>query len=169
MSDDSGPKILIERLGHLGDGIAKGPIYAPRTLPGEEVTGEVVDGRMASPKILTPSDQRVKPICPHYNACGGCALLHASDSFVATWKEGVIRAALGAYDLVPKFRPISTSPPNARRRAVLSVRRSKKSAVAGFHARRSNTITEIPNCKLLHPDIIAALPSVAKLATIGTA
>ena len=37
---------LIERLGHKGDGIAPGPVFAARTLPGEEVSGEWQDGAL---------------------------------------------------------------------------------------------------------------------------
>ena len=33
----------IQRLGHHGDGIAPGPVFAPLTLPGEVVTGTLED------------------------------------------------------------------------------------------------------------------------------
>ena len=45
-------KLTIERIGHLGDGVAQGPegaIFVPGVLPGEEVD---VDG--ASVRIVTP-------------------------------------------------------------------------------------------------------------------
>ncbi|MCK8484445.1 class I SAM-dependent RNA methyltransferase [Aliiroseovarius sp. S2029] len=158
---------VIDRLGHLGDGIAPGPVFAPRCLPGEVVTGEIEEGRITAPRIVTPSADRVKAPCPHYNACGGCALLHASDPFVADWKVDVVRTALAAHGLSPEFRPIVTSPPRSRRRAVLSARRGKKGAIVGFHGRRSDTITEISQCHLLHPDILAALPNLAALAMLG--
>ena len=32
-------EFLIELLGHQGDGVASGPVFAPRTLPGERVSG----------------------------------------------------------------------------------------------------------------------------------
>ena len=32
-------QFTIQRLGHHGDGIAEGPVFAPRTLPGEIVSG----------------------------------------------------------------------------------------------------------------------------------
>ena len=158
---------VIERLGHLGDGIAPGPVFAPRCLPGEEISGEVVNGRIAAPRIIVPSPDRVKAPCRHYNSCGGCSLLHASDPFVENWKTGVVRAALAAHDLAPEFRPIQTSPAHSRRRAVLSARRGKKGAVIGFHGRKSDAITAIDGCQLLHPDILAALPALSELAQIG--
>nr|WP_282569203.1 class I SAM-dependent RNA methyltransferase [Aliiroseovarius sp. S1339] len=154
-------------MGHLGDGIAPGPIFAPRCLPGEEITGEVVDGRIAAPRILVPSPDRVKALCAHYNACGGCALLHASDGFVADWKVEVVKTALAAHGLSPEFRPIKTSPPRSRRRAVLSAKRGKRGAMVGFHGRKSDVITGIANCQLLHPDILAALPALGELTMFG--
>ena len=78
-----------------------------------------------------------------------------------------MKNALAAHGLTPEFRPIVTSPARSRRRAVLSAKRGKKSAVIGFHARKSEAITAINQCQLLHPDIISALPNLAQLAVIG--
>ena len=75
--------LTIERLGHRGDGIAEGPVYVARTLPGEVVEGTVEEGRIAQPKIVSPSPHRVSAPCAHYRSCGGCQLQHASDAFVA--------------------------------------------------------------------------------------
>lgn len=151
-------EITILRLGHHGDGIAEGPVFAPRTLPGEVVAGEISSGRMDAPRILTPSDQRIKPACPHYRSCGGCALQHAADPFVAKWKQGVIRQALAAQGIEAEFRVPHISPLASRRRAGFAGRRLKKGALVGFHARGSDVITAVPDCRILHPDIIAALP-----------
>lgn len=157
----------ITRLGHLGDGIADGPVYAARTLPGEVVRGEVTGDRIEAPKIVTPSVDRVKPACPHYNACGGCSLMHASDEFVASWKTDIVRNALISHGIETDFRPIQTSPAHSRRRAVLSARRGKKTPIVGFHGRRSGTITDISSCKLIDPNILEALPALGELTGLG--
>ncbi|NNK65912.1 MAG: class I SAM-dependent RNA methyltransferase [Rhodobacteraceae bacterium] len=148
----------ITRLGHLGEGIAEGPIYIPRALPGEVVEGEVDSGRIAAPRILTPSPDRVRAPCPHYKGCGGCALMHASDSFVADWKTDVVRRALTAQGIDAPLRPIETSPSGTRRRATFSGRRLKSSVLVGFHGRASHSVVAVPNCAVLHPDLTAALP-----------
>lgn len=110
-------RLVIERLGHLGDGIgadgAGRPVFAALTLPGEVVEGDVVADRMAQPKIVTPVAARVRPVCAHFKACGGCALQHASDAFVAEWKQQVVRVALAAQGLEAPMRPILTSPRHA--------------------------------------------------------
>ncbi|WP_102106597.1 class I SAM-dependent RNA methyltransferase [Oceaniglobus roseus] len=157
----------IERLGHLGDGIAPGPVYAARTLPGEVIEGEVAKGRIAAPRILTPSPERVAPPCRHYGACGGCALQHASDAFVAGWKREVVQTALAAQGIEAEVGAPLTSTRNSRRRATLSGRRTKKGTLVGFHGRASGTITEIPGCTLLHPDLLAGLPACHALTLAG--
>lgn len=150
----------IERLGHGGDGIVSGPIYAARTLPGEHVDGNLDGDRLIAPKIMTPSDVRVKPKCPAYNRCGGCSLHHADDVFVADWKAGIVLSALKARDVDAVVRNSHTSAPNTRRRAKMEGRRTKKGALVGFHGPRSNVLQNIDGCLTLDPAIIALIPAL---------
>ncbi|WP_444667771.1 class I SAM-dependent RNA methyltransferase [Cereibacter changlensis] len=162
--------VTIERLGHLGDAIAQGPsgtIFVPQVLPGEVVEGEVTGDRMAAPKILTPSSDRVRPPCVHFRTCGGCLLQHASDPFVEGWKQEVVRSALQGQGLEASFRPMHVSPPRSRRRATLSGRRTKGGALIGFHARASDVLVAIPNCILLDPELMAAFPALEALVITG--
>lgn len=163
--------VTIDRLGHLGHGIARaldsGPIYVPGTLPGEVVDGTPDGDRLLDPKIVTPSPDRVKPPCRHARACGGCQLQHASEGFVAAWKQQVVETAFAGQGLSAPFRPLVTSPPRSRRRATLSARRTKSGALIGFHARGSDTIAEIPDCQLLHPGILAAFPGLQAMVMVG--
>lgn len=158
----------ILRLGARGDGIAEGAIRAPRTLPGEEVTGTVAGQVLGDVRILTPSPDRVRPPCRHFAACGGCQVQHASDDFVAAWKRDMVAGALRARGISAAIAaPVLTSPPASRRRATLAARRTRGGAMAGFHARASDQIVEVPDCRLLHPDLMPA-PGVARdLALAG--
>lgn len=167
MTDAARTRATIERLGHQGDGIASGPLFAPRTLPGEIVTGVVQGQSLNDIRIEQPSEHRVQAPCRHYKSCGGCQLQHVSDDFVAQWKTDIVRNALLSRGLETKFRPILTSPAHSRRRATIAVKRTKKGAMAGFHGRASDVITEIPDCHLLAPDLMAALPMAEDLAIIG--
>ncbi|MFO1175872.1 MAG: class I SAM-dependent RNA methyltransferase [Paracoccaceae bacterium] len=164
-------RLTIDRLGHLGDGIGAGPdgapVFVPRALPGELVEGEVVAGRMDSPAIVTPSPERRRAPCPHYAACGGCALMHATDAFVAGWKVGVVAEALSAQGLSADILPIHTSPGQSRRRATLAGRRTKKGAIVGFHGRASGTLVEPKECRLVLPAILQTLPVMAALTEAG--
>jgi len=159
--------VTIDRLGHLGHGIAPGPLYVLGTLPGEVVEGTPDGDRLLDPKIITPSPNRVKPPCRHARTCGGCQLQHASDAFVAAWKQEVVATALAAQSLAAPFLPLVTSPAQSRRRATLSARRTKSGVLMGFHARSSDSIVEIPDCQLLHPSLLAAFPGLQALVQVG--
>lgn len=162
----------IERLGHLGHGIAggpAGPLYVPGVLPGEVVEGDPAGDRLENLRIVTPSTDRVKPPCPHARACGGCQLQHASDAFVAGWKRGVVAHALAAQGLAADAlsEGVITSPPRSRRRAAVAARKTRGGALVGFHARGSDVIVPVPGCILLHPSLVALFPAVEALAVAG--
>lgn len=159
-------QVRIERLGHLGDGLGAG-LIVPRALPGELVEGEERDGRLESVRILEPSPDRVAPPCPHFRRCGACAVQHLRDDAVAEWKAGIVRHALAAQGLQAEIESVLTSPPASRRRAVLAARRTKKAALAGFHVRGSDEIVPVPECRVLHPALLPALPLAEALAEAG--
>ena len=163
-------EILIERLGHQGDGIGQGPsgpVYVPFSLPGELVEGEISSDRIQAPSVKSPSSHRVKAPCPHFRACGGCALQHASDGFLETWKTEVVKTALEAQGLFAPFRAIMVSPAKSRRRATLAGRRTKTGAIIGFHGRASGSSIGGPNCVLLDEHLLAAFPVFEDLVRIG--
>ncbi|SIS67105.1 class I SAM-dependent RNA methyltransferase [Phaeovulum vinaykumarii] len=189
-------KARISRLTLAGLGLAEtddgARVEVEGALPDEEIEGTPHEGRIAAPKILAPSPDRVRPPCPHARACGGCALQHAGDDFVARWKAGVIVRALAAQglelagpsdagpsdadtpdaglsdaDTRPRLRPIVTSAPGTRRRATLAGRRTKSGVLVGFHARASGTIVPVPECRLLDPALLATLPALGEMTTAG--
>lgn len=160
----------VERLGRRGDGVAHGDAgraLAALTLPGEAIEGEAQGDRIPAPRILTPSPDRVRPICAHYRACGGCSLMHASDGFTTTWKRQVVETALAARGLPAPVEGVHVSPPMSRRRAVLSGRRTKKGALVGFHGRASDVIVDLAECHVMRPQITAALPLLRRITVAG--
>ena len=163
-------KLTISRLGHLGDGIAEGPggpLYIPGMLPGEEIEGSLQGDRLEEVRIVTPSVDRVRPPCSHAKSCGGCLMQHARDGLVEGWKRGIVEGALAGQGLSAPIRGVATSPARSRRRAVLSGRRTKGGALIGFHARASQLIIPVPNCQLLHSDLMAAMPALEALVIAG--
>ncbi|MBJ2151128.1 methyltransferase [Paracoccus sp. IB05] len=164
-------RLVIDRLGHLGDAIASGPegaVFVAGMLPGEEVEGVLDGDRLTGARIVTPSPYRVKPPCPHAKSCGGCQLQHASDDFVAGWKRDVVAQSLRLQGIEAPLLPgVVTSPPATRRRATLSGRRTKGGVQLGFHAKGQELIIAVPGCKLLHPDLMATLPALEALVQFG--
>ena len=160
----------VERLGRRGDGVAVGEAgraLAPLTLPGEQIEGEAEGGRIAAPRIVTPSPDRVRPVCAHYRACGGCSLMHATEGFTTAWKRQVVETALAARGLSAPVEGVHVSPPRSRRRAVLSGRRTKKGALVGFHARASDVIVDLAECHVMRPEITAAVPLLRRITVAG--
>ena len=155
---------MIEGLTHLGMGkLDDGRSLLPRVLPGEEVD-VTQDGTV---RIVTPSPDRVAAPCKHYKSCGGCAMQHATDDFVANWKLEIVQRAMSAQRIETTFRPVITSPARSRRRAKLSGKRTKNGAMLGFHARASGTVTAVPNCLLLTPTLMDAFPALEALVVIA--
>ena len=151
-------KVEIESLTHLGMGRGNDGALYPRTLP-----GEVIEVDEAGHRIVTPSEERVSPACRHYKSCGGCSMQHASDPYVAHWKQTIVERAISAQGLEAPFRPIHTSPARSRRRAKFSGTRTKKGALVGFHARASGMVVSVPQCELLVPELVDLLPALEQL------
>lgn len=147
---------------HHGMGRTEDGTLVPRVLAGEVVTLSK-DG----PKIVTPSPERVAPPCRHFKACGGCAMQHASDGFVEGWKAEIVGTALRAQGLEGEIARVLTSPADSRRRARLAGRRTKKGALVGFHARASDTVIEVPGCRLLLPELTALIPALERIAMLA--
>ncbi|CAN0601099.1 unnamed protein product, partial [Ectocarpus sp. 12 AP-2014] len=114
--------------------------------------------RLENVRVATPSTDRVKAPCKHFKGCGGCALQHASDGFVANWKQEIVRSALMAHGLNAPIRRLHTSPPGSRRRATFTGRRTKSGASIGFHAPGSALIREVPDCQLVRPALLEIVP-----------
>ena len=72
----------ITDISHEGEGVGKVDgftFFVKDTIPGDQVTAKVMKtkktyGYARLEQIITPSADRVEPICPHYKACGGCQL-----------------------------------------------------------------------------------------------
>ncbi len=155
--------LTIDALTQTGMGRASDGSLHARVLPGEEI--ELKDD--GGVRIVTPSPDRVAPPCRHFKSCGGCAMQHASDEFVSGWKAGILSYALSAQGLGTAIDRIETSPPETRRRAKLTGRRTKKGAFVGFHAARSDDVIAIPECRILSPELRARFPGFEVLARLA--
>jgi 23S rRNA (uracil1939-C5)-methyltransferase len=151
---------LIEGLTHLGLGkLDDGRTLLPRVLPGEEVSVDQ-DGTV---RIITPSADRVAAPCRHFKTCGGCAMQHATDAFVANWKQEIVRKAVTAQGLTTQFRELATSPARSRRRAKFAGQRTKKGVMLGFYAKGTDTIIAVPECQLITQGLHDARPALEAL------
>jgi len=163
----SGP-VRVEQIGADGDGVAAGPggktLFLANTLPGELVQpGPLTkrgDGLAAEAEILEPSPDRVTPPCPHFGPCGGCTLQHWRDDSYAAWKAGQVADALRRMGGPALPVGIARTPPNARRRMDLAIRREGPSIRIGLHRRRSREIVDMQACPVLHPALFALIQAL---------
>ncbi len=161
-----GDEVTIERLGAQGDGLAEGGrLFVPYALPGERVAVRRLGERGTVERLLAPSPERIEPVCPHFGRCGGCALQHAAEPFVARWKAGLVATALAARGIEGvEIRPIATSPPAARRRISVAAKRTRSGVEIGFHERGSDQVVAVSECPVAAPALVAALPGLAEIA-----
>lgn len=160
------------QMGASGDGLCRAPggesLFAAFTLPGERVRLEAKDGRGELLEVIKPSSERTDPVCPHFFACGGCALQHWAHAPYLAWKEDKVREALSREGLSAEFAPSFAAPPGSRRRVALHARRNEKgergSARLGYKARRSWDLVEIEVCPITNPRLVEALPALRRLA-----
>lgn len=161
-------RLVIERVGHRGDGIAQGsegPIFVPYALPGEMVDVERRGERATILSVVEPSAERVEPPCEYFGSCGGCAVQHWREDKYREWKRGLVVDALEQARVEAAVEDLVDAHGEGRRRAVLHARRGGKQAlVIGFTGRRSHHVVAIEHCPIFAPALERTLAIAAKLA-----
>jgi 23S rRNA (uracil1939-C5)-methyltransferase len=158
------------RMGAQGDGVCRTPddrtVFAPFVLPGESVRLRMQGQRAEPVEILRASPERVAAPCPHFQACGGCALQHWTHAPYLAWKQALVVEALGREGLETEFLTPFAAPPGSRRRFSLHARRGERGAGTrlGYKARRSWSLVDIEVCPIADPRLVAALPALRRLA-----
>ena len=156
-------------MGADGDGVAALPdgaaLFLPDTLPGELVQpgplGRRGEGWTADATILEASADRIVPPCPHFGPCGGCTLQHWRDGSYAAWKAGQVTDALRRMGAAAVPTPdLARTPPAARRRMDLAIRRDGSAVRIGLHRRRSRDIVDMHACPVLHPTLFALIQAL---------
>jgi 23S rRNA (uracil1939-C5)-methyltransferase len=164
-------RLVIDRLGHRGDGIAEtpaGPLYVPYVLPGETVEVEPIPGhpdRRHAVRVEVESPERIAPVCPHFGVCGGCALQHWDTARYRAWKRGLVVASLAQAGLAAPVADLIDAHGAGRRRAVFHARRGTHDVLQlGFTAYRAHHVVAIDRCPILAPELAGAIEAAWALA-----
>ena len=160
-------RLVIDRVGHQGDGIAISggeQVYIPYVLPGETVTISRTGDRGLCAKIISPSPERIAPICPYFGVCGGCALQHWQQESYRAWKRGLVVAALTHEDIEAPVGDLIDAHGEGRRRIVLHARRTRDGVTVGFTARRSHAVVAIDHCPVLAMALARAFAIAERIA-----
>ncbi|GAB6068248.1 23S rRNA (uracil(1939)-C(5))-methyltransferase RlmD [Methylothermus subterraneus] len=166
----------IERLTHDGRGLGYvdgKAVFVQGALPGETVRFKYTDIRRTYAlgevlECLTRSPERASPPCPHFGACGGCALQHLNPKAQLRFKHELL---LDQLRRIGKVEPSEIWPPltgpvfGYRRKARLGVRwvEKKGRTFVGFRERGSGRIAELEACLTLHPKISERIKDLAGL------
>jgi len=160
-------ELTIESVGVHGDGVAHvngKPLYVPFSAPGDRLKARVTKDRGEIVEVLSPG-QRAQPPCRHFGDCGGCSLQHLSSAAYAAAKTGWLAGALASHGFRdPPIAKLVRLAPGTRRRARLALKRGQ-SASAGFHARMSHRVVDMRECLVLHPDLVALVEPLRRLAS----
>ena len=166
-------ELEVTEVGARGDGIAVHagkPVYLPFTAPGDRVRARLGPprdaGRAGTMLELLKAGARQAPVCPHFGACGGCALQHLAADTYRAFKVDRVRAALAHRGLdTGAVEALVTVPPGTRRRARLALRRQKGGEPrVGFYGRDSHEIVDMRACAVLHPRLVAIVAPLRELA-----
>jgi 23S rRNA (uracil1939-C5)-methyltransferase len=164
-------RLTIGRLGHRGDGIADNPagaIYVPGALPGETVEVEAVAGhpdRRHLLRVAVASSERIAPICPHFDVCGGCAVQQWTAARYRAWKRDLVVQALRQAGLDAPVGELIDAHGAGRRRAVFHARRGSHEILeVGFAAARSHRLVAIDCCPVLAPQLNGAIEAAWAIA-----
>ncbi|MFN3585227.1 class I SAM-dependent RNA methyltransferase [Phenylobacterium sp.] len=158
-------ELAIESMGGEGDGVAAGPVFVPFTLPGERVRAQGGGERRELLEVLSASPERVEPPCPHFQACGGCALQHWAHEPYLAWKVERLRTTLARQHIETDILAPFAAAPETRRRVTLHARRGDRNAArVGYKARKSWDLVDISACPISDPAIQAAIPAFRRLA-----
>ncbi len=161
--------ITITSYDHKGQGIAKVEgkiIFVPNTIVGEIVNIKItkekknyMEGKVTA--IIKESPTRVKRICPYYEDCGGCDLLHLPYDEQLKYKENKIKNIVNQY-LKEKIEitSIVSSDQQLNYRNKVTFQADKENI--GFFSKKSNKIVNIDSCLLLDKSLNNYLKELKK-------
>lgn len=153
-------EITIEDLGNNGEGIGRiegYTVFVEGALPGERVRVLMVKtkkhyGYGKFREILEPSPDRITPVCPVAEKCGGCQLQHLSYEAQLAFKTKKVKDHLeriGGLTGIEVLPAIGMEDPwRYRNKAQFPVGGEKGAPQIGFYAKRSHRIIDTPACYL---------------------
>ena len=161
--------IKIESLDHNGRGIARlnnKIVFVNNALPNEIVEIKTISEKKnyieaEVVRYIEKSKDRIDSICPYYDKCGGCNLLHMDYKDQLKFKQNKIENIINKYlGKKVKINDIVGSDNIFNYRNKVTFHVNKK---IGYFKDKTNDIVEIENCPLASTQINNAIPYLNKL------
>jgi 23S rRNA (uracil1939-C5)-methyltransferase len=165
-------RLLIDHVGHLGDGVAllEGQsVFVPYALADETVDVAPAPGhhpdRRQLVRIEQASPERVEPFCQHFGICGGCAIQHWQAERYCAWKRDLVIATLRQAKIDCEVLDLVDCHGRGRRRMTLHARKGTHDVLkVGFAAAQSHDVVPIDRCPILDPGLDGGLDAAWALA-----
>lgn len=116
-------------------------------------------------QIVQPSPDRVRPDCPVFQQCGGCAWRHISYEAECRLKEQTVADAfsrIGGLAIAPQPILAAEETEGYRNKAQYPVGGTAQALRIGFFAPRSHRIVDCRTCRLQPPEFAGALRAFAR-------
>ena len=167
-------ELTIDSLTNLGSGVGRvggWVVFVPFALPGETVKARVYrnDKNCSHAdliEVLTPSPDRVEPLCPLFGECGGCQYQHLSYQKQLDWKTrqvGELMKHMAGIEF-PVNPCLSTEQIwNYRSKITPHFDRPRDGVIGeiGFLANGQRfRLVDVPECKIAMDPINLALPEI---------
>ncbi|MEQ4510509.1 MAG: 23S rRNA (uracil(1939)-C(5))-methyltransferase RlmD [Dickeya sp.] len=161
--------VTVTDLDPFGQGVARHQgktVFIPGVLPGEQAEVQLTQDKRQFAhaklrRLLTTSEERVTPRCPHFSVCGGCQQQHASQPLQHRSKSAALKHLMQREtgETVPEPEVIGAAAYGYRRRARLALYYQAKTRQLqmGYRQAGSHDLVDISACPILHPALEALL------------
>lgn len=178
LKKDDQVTIEIEDIGTDGAGIGKADGYT--LFVKDAVIGDIIKAKVIKAKktygyarlmeIITPSKDRVEPVCPVARQCGGCQIQQMSYSAQLKYKQKLVRDNLARIGGITDCEVLPVigmeNPFNYRNKAQYPVGRNKDGKVViGFYAGRTHSIVDYTQCAIGAPENAQILEKIRTFIT----
>lgn len=155
----------VENIAFGGEGVIKSAgqvVFVPFTAVGDFVRVRVTklykNYVIASLEaILRPSQDRVRPLCPHFGICGGCQLQHVSYQAQISSKQQAVEQNLKRIGRIQNLHCQSPSKANLqwayRRHIRLTLKKKAVGFVSGYIGIDNVSFLEIQQCPIFSQNV----------------
>lgn len=169
-------ELEIASLSNQGDGVGRVDgwvVFVPFTLPGEKVRARIYRNEKNCShadlvEVLTPSPDRVEPVCPVFGYCGGCQYQHLRYEAQLAWKTEQVTDLLRLQaGLNQPVNPAIPSPALYGYRSKITPhfhkpKEAKMGNIGFLRAGSRSEVCDVRCCPIAMDPINAALPTLRK-------
>lgn len=163
-------KLEIVDYGYSGEGVGRvnnKVCFIPYVLKGEVVEGEVVKttsafSKLRLLKILSPSPKRIKPPCPYFANCGGCAFQNINYKEELYIKQQIIQKQLSKTGYMGELQVYQSSNFYGYRN---KIKLFCKDGILSLFQEGSKNLVAIKDCLLVEENISKAISKVQTFIT----